>query len=98
MAFFGYILLPNYPTNTSWLNEAESALAQYRLSREADGETDEVKESVFIGLKQCVSDPRTWLLVLIQSGAVMSMSFTCKSLEPGSYSARCKVPKTTLHC
>lgn len=84
MAFFGYILLPNYPANTSWLTETERALAQYRLSREADGETDEVKESVFAGLKQCVIDPKTWLLVLIQTGAVMSMSFTCKFRKSSS--------------
>ena len=78
-AFLGYVLLPNYPSNTPWLNEAESALAQYRLSREADGDTDEVKESVFTGLKQCVTDLKAWLLVLIITGAVIGMSFTCKS-------------------
>lgn len=81
-AFLGYALLPNYPTNTPWLTEAESALAQYRLSRETDGETDEVKESVFIGLKQCLADPKAWLLVLILTGAVVGMSFTCKSDKP----------------
>ncbi|KAI5868110.1 retrograde regulation protein 2 [Durotheca rogersii] len=75
-AFAGYLLLPNYPENTPWLNETESALAQYRLSREVDGEVDEVTESVLVGLKQCLSDPKAWLLVLILSGAVVSMSFT----------------------
>ena len=80
MAFLGYILLPNYPTNTPWLSETESALAQYRLSREADGEKDEVNESVLLGLKDCLTDPKAWLLVLILTGAVVGMSFTCKSL------------------
>lgn len=75
----GYFLLPNYPHNTAFLSEAESALAQYRLARENDGENDEVKESVFIGLKQAVADPKVWLLVLILTGAVVSMSFTCES-------------------
>ena len=76
-AFIGFLVLPNYPSNTPWLNENERALAQYRLSREADGETDDVNESVFVGLKQCIVDPKTWLLVLIQTAAVVSMSFTC---------------------
>lgn len=79
MAFLGFVLLPNYPSNTPWLSDAERALAQYRLSREADGESDEVKESVFVGFKQCFTDPKVPLLVLIQTSAVVSMSFTCES-------------------
>lgn len=78
LGFCAYPLLPNYPSNTKWLNEAERALAQYRLSRECDGDKDEVEESVFIGLKQAATDPKTWLLVLILTCAVISMSFTCK--------------------
>ena len=31
-----------------------------------------------MGLKQSLADPKSWLLVLIQTGAVMSMSFTCE--------------------
>ncbi|KAM0718617.1 hypothetical protein Q7P37_005687 [Cladosporium fusiforme] len=76
LGFFAYPLLPNYPSNTKWLSEAERALAQYRLSRECDGDRDEVEESVFIGLKQAATDPKTWLLVLILTCAVISMSFT----------------------
>lgn len=75
------MLLPNYPHNTTFLNEAESALAQYRLSRENNNEEDDVSESVFVGLKQAVTDPKVWLLVLILTGAVVSMSFTCKNEE-----------------
>jgi hypothetical protein len=78
LGFFAYPLLPNYPGNTKWLNEAERALAQYRLSLEVDGDTDDVEESVFVGLKQAASDPKTWLLVLILTSAVVSMSFTCE--------------------
>lgn len=83
VGFLGYILLPNYPHNTPFLTETETALAQYRLAVERDGDNDEVQESVFIGLKQAVVDPKTWLLVLILTGAVVSMSFTCKSSSPG---------------
>lgn len=77
-----FFLLPNYPNNTSWLSAEESALAQWRLARDYDGESDDVQESVFVGLRQSVTDPKSWLLVLIQTGAVMSMSFTCESDSP----------------
>ena len=79
VGFLGYVLLPNYPSNTPFLSEVESTLAQYRLARENDSQEDRVTESVFVGLKQALVDPKTWLLVLIQTGAVLSMSFTCKS-------------------
>lgn len=76
LAFLGYILLPNYPSNTAWLSAEESALARWRLSREVDSEEDEVNESVFVGLRQAVTDPKVYLLVFIQTAAVVSMSFT----------------------
>lgn len=79
--FLGYVLLPDYPHNTKFLSEAQRALAVYRLSKENDGDDDEVTESVWIGLKQAVTDPMVWLLVLILTGAVVSMSFTCKYMH-----------------
>lgn len=73
-----YWLLPNYPTTTPWLSEEERALAAYRLALEADGEDDDAtgKGAVWKGLKQCFTDPKVWLLVLIQSCATIGMSFT----------------------
>lgn len=76
LAFAGYLLLPNYPSNTPWLSPEETALAQWRLNREVDGQEDEVRESVFKGLKQAFSDPKVFVLVFIQTAAVVSMSFT----------------------
>jgi MFS family permease len=58
VAFAGYVLLPNYPSNTSFLSPEETAMAQWRLNRENDGVTDDVTESVFVGLKQAFSDPK----------------------------------------
>jgi hypothetical protein len=58
MAFAGYALLPNYPHNTAFLSPEETAMAQWRLNRENDGVADEIKESVFVGLKQAFSDPK----------------------------------------
>ena len=58
MAFAGYALLPNYPSNTPFLSPEETAMAQWRLNRENDGVADEVNDSVFVGLKQAFSDPK----------------------------------------
>lgn len=71
-----YFILPNYPSTTKWLSEEERALAIWRLASEADGEEDEVKDGVWNGFKQACADPKVWLLVVIQTGAVMGMSFT----------------------
>ncbi|KAF2128263.1 retrograde regulation protein 2 [Dothidotthia symphoricarpi CBS 119687] len=76
LAFLGYVLLPNYPSNTTWLSPEERALAQWRLNTEVDGENDEVNESVFVGLKQAFADRKVYLLIFIQTTATMSMSFT----------------------
>jgi sugar phosphate permease len=76
IAVAGYALLPNYPSNTGFLSEEERALAQWRLSREVDGQKDEVQKSVFIGMKSAFADPKVYLLVLIQTAAVVGMSFT----------------------
>ncbi|KAF1958871.1 retrograde regulation protein 2 [Byssothecium circinans] len=76
VAFLGYVLLPNYPSNTSWLSAEETAMAQWRLNRENDGIKDEAKKSVFIGMKACFKDSKVYLLVFIQTCAVTSMSFT----------------------
>lgn len=76
IAVFAYFLLPDYPSTTTWLSAEERAMAEYRLTREADGEEDQVTESVFVGLKQALTDPKVYLLVFIQTAAVVSMSFT----------------------
>jgi hypothetical protein len=66
-----------------WLSAEERALAEYRLALEADGEEDTVKGSVMVGLKEALIDPKVWLLVLIQTCAVIGMSFTvcCPALQ-----------------
>ena len=66
-----YFILPDYPSTTKWLSAQERALATWRLSIEADGEEDDVKESVLKGFKDACSDFKVWLLVIIQTGAVM---------------------------
>lgn len=70
-----YWILLDYPATTKCLSEQERALAIWRLSIEADGEEDTVQGSVWKGLKEACSDLKVWLLVIIQTGAVMGMSF-----------------------
>lgn len=76
VAVAGYLLLPDYPSNTSFLSEEERAMATWRLSREVNGQDDEVQESVFVGMKAAFTDPKVYLLVFIQTAAIVSMSFT----------------------
>lgn len=70
-----YFLLPDYPSTTKWLSEQERALAAWRLSIEADGEEDTVEGSVWKGFKEACGDLKVWLLVVIETGAVIGMSF-----------------------
>ena len=84
-----YFILPNYPSTTKWLSEQERALAIWRLASEADGEEDEVKGSVLTGLKQACIDPKVWLLVVIQTGAVMGKSPELYLMLPFSFLSFC---------
>jgi hypothetical protein len=71
VAFF---ILPDFPANTKWIKGQERDLAQWRLVVDV-GEDDWVsseEESFFLGLKQCVSDYKTWFLVILIFGAVSS--------------------------
>jgi hypothetical protein len=47
-------------------------MAQWRLNRENDGVADEVSESVFVGLKQALSDPK------VVSG-LRSLTLSCEA-------------------
>ena len=68
-------ILPNYPATTKWLSEQERALAVWRLTLEAGGEEDDVKDSVWKGLKDACADPKVWLLVFIQTSVTFSMRY-----------------------
>jgi hypothetical protein len=81
IAFAGYALLPNYPSNTSFLSPEETAMAQWRLNRENDGVADEVNDSVFVGLRQAFSDPkvvRIFFYLMVFSSELYNVRHTAK--------------------
>lgn len=74
MAFF---VLPDFPRSgeKSWLNEQEQRFAEYRLAASINGQVDEVggvKESI----KDAVTDPKVWALVLVNVCILSSQTWT----------------------
>ncbi|SPO06283.1 related to putative tartrate transporter [Cephalotrichum gorgonifer] len=65
VAMFGFFLLPDDPSRTRWLTEAERALAVERIRRDTVGK--QAQGSTWDGLKQACQDPRTWLFCLMQN-------------------------------
>lgn len=71
------VLLPDFPNlgKQSWLTEQEQRLAVWRLARAANNEVDE-NGSIKQGLKDAVTDYKTWMLVLLQVCLLTSQSWT----------------------
>lgn len=69
-----FFILPDFPANTKWIQGQERDLAQWRLVEDIgeDDWTSSENESFFLGFKQCVSDYKTWFLVVLIFGAVSS--------------------------
>ncbi|PLB52342.1 MFS general substrate transporter [Aspergillus steynii IBT 23096] len=70
-------LLPDFPRSgqRKWLNEQEQRFAEWRLARAANDEVDE-NGSVKEGLRDAVTDPKAWLLILIQVCQLSSQTWT----------------------
>ena len=58
--------LPDTPLTTRWLTESERILAHERIQRDIVKNNGN-KVSVWEGLRQAASDPRTWLFALMQN-------------------------------
>jgi len=70
-------LLPDFPNSgpKPWLTEQERRFAEWRLTRAAHDETDEngpVKQAI----KDALTDPKVWALVLIQICLLSSQTWT----------------------
>lgn len=73
-AFLAALVLPEYPTTTSWLSEREKTIAVKRLALDA-GVVEVVEdESAFHGLKLAVTDPKVWLLGITYFSTIMALS------------------------
>ncbi|KAL4983045.1 MFS general substrate transporter [Aspergillus falconensis] len=71
------LLLPDFPRSgqRKWLTAQEQRFAEWRLAREANNEVDE-NGSVQEGLRDALTDPKAWMLVLIQVCQLTSQSWT----------------------
>lgn len=72
-----YWLLPDFPRSgrTKWLSEQEQRYAEWRLAQAANNEVDE-NGSVKQGLKDALSDVKTWALILTQVCLLSSQTWT----------------------
>ncbi|KAH9941929.1 MFS general substrate transporter [Amylocystis lapponica] len=76
IGFAAMFLLPDYPTNTRWLDPAQLRLAQVRLAEDA-GEADEdsAKESAFAGLKLALADPKLYIFAVMNCAQLLGLGF-----------------------
>ncbi|KAJ5378607.1 hypothetical protein N7509_011726 [Penicillium cosmopolitanum] len=74
IAFAAYFVLPNFPHNSTCITEQQRELAIWRLAkdiREDEWECEE-KPTLMGGFKECITDSKTWFLVVLNLGAVSS--------------------------
>ncbi|KAL5046492.1 hypothetical protein BDW71DRAFT_197443 [Aspergillus fruticulosus] len=64
IAIFAMFILPNYPSNTTWLSPEERAVAEWRLISDA-GQVDEDNENWSYGFKMAFRDWRLYVFALI---------------------------------
>jgi Na+/melibiose symporter-like transporter len=64
IAIFAIFILPNYPSNTSWLSPEERAVAEWRLISDA-GQVDKDNEDWSYGFKMAFKDWRLYVFALI---------------------------------
>lgn len=74
IAFGVFFVLPDFPINTKWITEEERALATYRLFADVgqDDWQSSSEESILDGLKQCLRDYKTFILIPLVFGVVSS--------------------------
>ncbi|KAL2673601.1 hypothetical protein Neosp_012043 [[Neocosmospora] mangrovei] len=75
VSLIGFVLLPNTPLTTHWLNEREKQLAHSRMEKDKLSDASDEKASSWEGLKQACSDKRTWLFCLMQNFHLSACSF-----------------------
>lgn len=71
------VLLPDFPRSgqRKWLTEQEQRFAEWRLAVATNNEVDE-NGSIKQGLWDAVTDPKVWVLVLIQICQLTSQTWT----------------------
>ncbi|KAB8257391.1 major facilitator superfamily domain-containing protein [Aspergillus pseudonomiae] len=71
------VLLPDFPRSgqRKWLTQQEQRFAEWRLAVATNNEVDE-NGSIRQGMKDAVTDPKVWALVLIQICQLTSQTWT----------------------
>ncbi|KAJ5743112.1 hypothetical protein N7533_010214 [Penicillium manginii] len=74
IAFAAYFVLPNFPHNSTCITEQQRELAIWRLAKDIreDEWDSEEKPTLMGGFKECITDSKTWFLVVLNLGAVSS--------------------------
>ncbi|KAH8655456.1 major facilitator superfamily domain-containing protein [Xylariales sp. PMI_506] len=72
-----FFFLPDFPRSgqTKWLSDQEQRFAEWRLARHANDEVDE-NGGILAGLKDAFSDPKTWILALLQICLLSAQTWT----------------------
>lgn len=68
-----FFLLPNDPSETSWLSKEERELVVIRIHR--DSLSSQARGPIWEGFKQACTDPKTWLFCLIFNLNISTCSF-----------------------
>lgn len=75
---FAYIILPDNPSNTKFLNQQEKDIIQWKLRRDigTNDSDSEAKESSWSGFLLAVKDIKVWLVTLILTFLVAACGVT----------------------
>jgi hypothetical protein len=69
LGFFTWMILPDWPSTTKWLSEEEQILAAQRLAYDGLASTQGAhgKTGHWDACKQCFSDWKVWIMVVMAS-------------------------------
>ncbi|KAL1881256.1 hypothetical protein Daus18300_001108 [Diaporthe australafricana] len=78
VASIAVFIIPDVPRTTRWLSEEEKELAAWRLQADIgeDDWVDSKHQSPLHGLKLAITDPKTWILLVVIYGSTASGSMT----------------------
>lgn len=74
VAIIGIFVLPDHPLTTRWLSEEERVMADARIRRDTVGLQQSI--GTLTAIKQTFSDPRLYLLALMQNFHLSACGFT----------------------
>lgn len=79
IAGLSFVILPNFPSTTTWLSNEEREIASWRVIKdvgEDEFSNDSKKKSFLIGLKLALADIKTYVLMVLIFSVVASGTVT----------------------